>query len=45
MDANLKGRGSTLPQLSGNLCWKNIALIVMEILKVKVGYLFSNDLM
>jgi hypothetical protein len=37
MDAKLKGSGSTHPQLSGKLCWKKIALLVIEILKVKVG--------
>jgi hypothetical protein len=35
MDAKLKGRESTHAQLSGNLRWKKIALLVMEILKVK----------
>jgi hypothetical protein len=37
MDAKLKGRESTHPQLSGKIGWKKIALLVIEILKVKVG--------
>jgi hypothetical protein len=45
MDAKLEGRERTHPQLSGKLCWKKIALLVIEILKVKVGYLFSNNFM
>jgi hypothetical protein len=44
MDTKLKEDENAYPQLSGKLCWK-IALLVIEILKVQVGYLFSNDFM
>jgi hypothetical protein len=45
MDAKLGGPEILHPQLSGKVCWKKIVLLVMEILNVKVRYLFSSDLM
>jgi hypothetical protein len=45
MDAKSGAGERSHPQLSEKLCWKKIALLDMEILNVKGGHLFSNDLM